>query len=449
MPLSSTLRRGLAVLTASACAIAGLTTLAPTADAASASVVINEFYGRGGSANQPYTHKFVELYNPTNADVSLNGTSLQYRSATGTANATGVAALAGTVKAGGYFLIQLNSNGSTGQALPKADVETGLAPSGTTGTIFLANTTVATNPDNLAVVIDKLGFGESNSPETAAVAYPGSNSTPGSLNRTNGVDTDDNSKDFTFSAAVTPQNSGGSVTDPDPDPEPEPTIVPIKDIQGTGASTPLAGQKVVTQGVVTAAYPTGGFGGVYIQAPGSGGTAKRAGEASDGIFVYSNWAATNLTIGDCVKVQGTAGEYNGLTQLSENPFVTRLEASECAPVVATPLASLPTDAEKEAMEGMLVLPLGTYTITNNYELNRFGQLGLTPGTEPLYTATEVVAPAPRRSPTRPPTRPGSSPSTTARRGTTRPTPPPSAARCRTCRRTSRCARRPRSRSTSR
>ena len=26
-------------------------------------VVINEFYGRGGSANQPYNKKFVELYN--------------------------------------------------------------------------------------------------------------------------------------------------------------------------------------------------------------------------------------------------------------------------------------------------------------------------------------------------------------------------------------------------
>ena len=367
MPFSSTLRRGLAVLTASACAIAGLTTLAPTADAASASVVINEFYGRGGSANQPYTHKFVELYNPTGADVSLNGTSLQYRSATGTANATGVAALTGTVKAGGYFLIQLNSNGSTGQALPKADVETGLAPSGTTGTIFLANTTVATSPDNPAVVIDKLGYGGSNSPEGAAA---------------------------TFSTAVTPQNSGGSVTDPDPEPEPEPTIVPIKEIQGTGASTPLAGQKVLTKGVVTAAYPTGGFAGVYIQTPGTGGTPKRAGEASDGIFVYSNWAATNLGIGECVTVEGTPGEYNGLTQLSGNPFVTKLAASECAPVVPTPLATLPTDAEKEAMEGMLVLPLGTHTITNNYELNRFGQLGLTPGTEPLYTATEVVAPGP-------------------------------------------------------
>ena len=40
-------------------------------------VVINEVYARGGSANQPFTNKFVELYNPTNAAISLDGRSLQ------------------------------------------------------------------------------------------------------------------------------------------------------------------------------------------------------------------------------------------------------------------------------------------------------------------------------------------------------------------------------------
>lgn len=59
----------------------------------------------------------------------------------------------------------------------------------------------------------------------------------------------------------------------------------------------------------------------------------------------------------------------------------------------TPLATLPvTDAEKEVYEGMLVEPQGTYTITNNYDLNRYGQLGLAIGDKPLYTATDVVAP---------------------------------------------------------
>ena len=44
---------------------------------------------------------------------------------------------------------------------------------------------------------------------------------------------------------------------------------PIAEIQGTGATTPLDGQTVTTQGVVTASYPTGGLNGFYIQTPGA------------------------------------------------------------------------------------------------------------------------------------------------------------------------------------
>ena len=41
---------------------------------------------------------------------------------------------------------------------------------------------------------------------------------------------------------------------------------------------------------------------------------------------------------------------------------------------------------------MLVRPEGQYTITNNYQLNQYGQLGLAVGDEPLYQATDVVPP---------------------------------------------------------
>ncbi|WP_072042070.1 ExeM/NucH family extracellular endonuclease [Nigerium massiliense] len=393
MPPASTTRRAFAVLSAVACTAASLIAVAPTAHAAADHIVINEFYGRGGSANQPFANKFVELYNPTGADVALAGTSLQYRSATGTGNASGVAALTGTVKAGGYFLVQLGSNGTTGAALPAPDqTATGINPSGTTGTVYLAKAATAINPDTTASVIDKLGYGTSNSPETAAAAYDGSNTTPGSLNRANGADTDNNAADFSFSAPVTPQNSSsaGGPVDPDPTPTPEPgASKSIAEIQGTGSATPLAGQSVTTRGVITAAYPTGGFRGVYIQTPGSGGTAKTAGQASDGIFVFSDTLAA-MPIGTCIDVSGTATEYYDLTQLTN---VTATPQTGCAAVKPTPLATLPaTDADKEAYEGMLVQPEGTYTITNNYQANQYGQIGLAVGTKPLYQATDVVAP---------------------------------------------------------
>ena len=48
-------------------------------------VIINEAYLSGGSAGAAFKNKFVELYNTSDAPVSLDGWSLQYRSATGTA----------------------------------------------------------------------------------------------------------------------------------------------------------------------------------------------------------------------------------------------------------------------------------------------------------------------------------------------------------------------------
>jgi 5'-nucleotidase len=44
----------------------------------------------------------------------------------------------------------------------------------------------------------------------------------------------------------------------------------IAEIQGTGATSPLVGEDVVTRGVVTATYPTGGLRGFVLQTAGSG-----------------------------------------------------------------------------------------------------------------------------------------------------------------------------------
>lgn len=369
------------------------------ARAASTGLIINEFYGRGGSANQPYTHKFVELYNPTAASISLSGLSIQYRSAGGTANATSRTELTGQVAPGDYFVLRLNSNGSNGEPLPNVDQTAAWAPSGTGGTIFLANTTNAASPDDTAAVIDKLGYASgstiSNSPEAAPAAYTGGNSTPGSLSRRTFVDTDDNSADFGFTEVPTPgaantTQTGGGPTDPPTDPGP--TTTSIAEIQGTGMTSPIVGRTVTTRGVVTAAYPTGGFNGFYLQTPGSGGQPKSAGDASDGLFAYGN---ASVGIGRCYDVTGKVTEFGGRLpeqKLTELTDITIAEATDCAPVVPTALTTLPaTDADKEAYEGMLVHPERTWTITDNYDLNRFGQLGLAVGDQPLYTATDVVA----------------------------------------------------------
>ena len=92
---------------------------------------------------------------------------------------------------------------------------------------------------------------------------------------------------------------------------PRPSRHPIAEIQGTGATSPLAGHDVTTEGVVTAAYPTGGFNGFYIQTPARDATA----DASDAIFVFGrpSAAAAYPAIGDSVDVTGTVTRVHDAT----------------------------------------------------------------------------------------------------------------------------------------
>lgn len=396
-----------------AVALAALTLLAPAVVAGPAhaaptgdGLVINEVYTNGGSANAVFTHKFVELYNPTDTPISLDGWSLQYRSATGTAAPNGVVALSGTVPAKGHFLIQGGSNGTTGAALPRPDLNAGGAfnPAGARGTVILSDQAGAltalpvgsVTTGQAEGVADLLGYGTSNTFENAAAGAPSSNSDPKSLTRTDGVDTDDNAADFTVTAQVTPTSSTGEapvdpIPDPEPDPEPAPALT-IAQIQGDGAATPYAGRQVTTTGVVTAVYSTGGYDGYYIQTAGTGGSAEDATPgASDGLFVYSPDTVGSVALGDHVQVTGEAAEHYGLTQV-------RVGAAGVTPV-AEPAAVAPTavdfplsEADREALEGMLLAPTGEWTVTDNYDLNQYGSLGIVPGTEPLPNPTSVAAP---------------------------------------------------------
>ncbi len=185
-------------------------------------------------------------------------------------------------------------------------------------------------------------------------------------------------------------------------------LVSIPDIQtpGDGDDSQLINQTVETKGVVTAAYPKGenanlkGLEGFTIQTPGTGGTWDPARTASDGLFVFmGKSSATMPSIGDCVVVKGKVAEYSGvqnataatqsLTQLLPQTITA---ATDCDPVKPTELSGVPTQDQMEALESMLVLPKDTWTITDNYKTNRYGTLSLTPGTEVLRTATDVVAP---------------------------------------------------------
>lgn len=384
---------GVAAVTTSALACAGL--LVPSANAGPAShPLINEVYGGGGNSGATLTHDFVELVNPTSETISLDGYVVEYYGATG--NRGNRCTLSGSVAPGGYFLVQQAKGAGGTQALPTPDATCGANMSGTKGSVQLVG------PDG--TVVDLVGYGATTKAEgkpTKAL----SNTT--SAQRRGLEDTDDNSADFVIgtpspmNSASTPAPSTPGTPDPTGSPTPSGSATPtapeapagqtsIADIQGTTDTSPMVGRTVTTTGVITAAYPKGGFNGLYIQTPGSGGVAKTPTDASDGIFVHSAKAASAYTAGQCVVVSGEVSEFNGLTEINGTSVT---ETKGCADVKPVKLAALPrTDAQREAYESMLVEPQGTYTISNNYQLNQFGTVGLAFGTEPLYQGTEVARP---------------------------------------------------------
>lgn len=336
--------------------------------------VISEVYGGGGNSGATHSHDFIELFNPTTEDVDLDGWAVQYYSAGG--NLGNTTTLTGTIPAGGYYLIQQNPGSNTSlPALPTPDAVGTANMSGSQGSVALI--------DDTSTRVDLVGWGDA----AIAEGSPASRTSNGTAaQRINpAVDSDDNSVDFLVDTP-TPQSSGTDA----PTAPVDPVTVTIAEIQGTGDTTPLAGQIVVTEGVVTAVFAEGGFNGYYMQTPGTGGF-KSAGDASDGIFVYVGAGGTYPEIGDSITVTGTPAEYYGMTQLGSATFTEA--PTPFAEVTPVTIDTMPADPViRESYEGMLLQPTGDYTVTNNYSLNDFGEIGLAAGTEPYYQATEVVAP---------------------------------------------------------
>lgn len=83
-----------------------LTAVFPAYAAENGHVIINQVYG---ASNDGYAdHSFIELYNPTNQNVNLNGWSVQYRSSASGNRASdwAVLKLTSVIEANGYYLIR-------------------------------------------------------------------------------------------------------------------------------------------------------------------------------------------------------------------------------------------------------------------------------------------------------------------------------------------------------
>ncbi|MEZ0288532.1 MAG: lamin tail domain-containing protein, partial [Methylophilus sp.] len=152
------------------------------------------------------------------------------------------------------------------------------------------------------------------------------------------------------------------------------SITRIFQIQGSGLGvasvSPLNGQTVTTEGVVTAVFP--GLNGFYIQdAAGDGNPLT-----SDGIFVYLGTGVTpTVSKGQKVRLNASVTEFNTITELIN---VSGLQVLSSNNVILPTDITLPeaTEGDLEAYEGMLVRITTPMTASQNYFQGRYGQVTL-------------------------------------------------------------------------
>lgn len=163
-------------------------------------------------------------------------------------------------------------------------------------------------------------------------------------------------------------------------------------IQGAGLTTGLAGARTV-RGVIVSdnsynaaiTTTTSAFlRGVYIQDLNGDGDPN----TSDGLFVFTG--NTDIgNIGDVVVVTGTVSEFQGQTQISRSSH--QLCGASPLPTPVDVTLPMPSSTDFERYEGMLVRLPQTLTVTNNYYLGRFAEVGLTYGNR-LAQPTNVITP---------------------------------------------------------
>lgn len=152
-------------------------------------------------------------------------------------------------------------------------------------------------------------------------------------------------------------------------------FIGISAVQGSGASTPLAGSSVDIEGIVVGDFQGAtGLNGFYVQDPAGDGDIA----TSDGIFVYipsaNPFFGIDLQVGDAVHVEGTAKEFNGVTEIDNVTGLSRCGMGSVAPTaVALPEA---VNNDLERYEGMLITFPETLTASQNYFQGRYGQVTL-------------------------------------------------------------------------
>ncbi|MFI0471738.1 ExeM/NucH family extracellular endonuclease [Halomonas sp. HMF6819] len=179
--------------------------------------------------------------------------------------------------------------------------------------------------------------------------------------------------------------------------EPEVALTLISTVQGESGTSPLDGESVTLEAIVTMVTP--GLDGFFLQEEDADNDDNP--NTSEGIFVYAGsgsaeWLAT-LSAGDQIRIGGTVSEYYDKTQLTADRSSLKILQHD-QPLPQSKVIKLPFTNKQglEAFEGMRVAieamdgqPL---VVTELYELGRYGTVTLSAGGR-LEQFTEVNAPS--------------------------------------------------------
>lgn len=338
-----------------------------------------------GSSN----NKAIELYNPTDTSISLNGYNLLISFNGG--SSTRKIDLTGTLAAKSTLVFTDSS--SSAALLTKSN--------GTLGNpTFNGDDAIALYKGSVLIdVFGQIGFDPGTSwGSNANFTHDRTLVRKSGISKgdTNGSDAFDPSLEWDFFArddfsnlgSHTSSGGGGGVTPPVPV---GPVIgncgdsaTLISAIQGAGATSPEVGKTVVVEAVVSRVTPFAT--GFYIQEEASDSDNNPA--TSEGIFVFNDGATDYPVAGDKVRVLGKVEEFFTKTQIRRSGLAACGTAAPVQPVSVTlPVSNL---TQWESMEGMQVTFPQQLVVTDHYNLGAFGELTLAP--QRLFIPTNQFRP---------------------------------------------------------
>ncbi len=168
------------------------------------------------------------------------------------------------------------------------------------------------------------------------------------------------------------------------------TVTRIHEIQGDGDASPLDGQEVTVEAIVTGLLfdANGNVDGFWLQEEDADADGDAA--TSEGIFVFSPDAG--VAVGDKVQVTGVVDERFGKTQISEDATQVIDSGNALPTAVAITLGIGPDYEPFEGMRVELMSAPGAdpLTVVTNFNLDRFGEIEVAEGN--LVQPTQILDP---------------------------------------------------------